>query len=44
MVVDAMSYYKNKNSESRRFETIVKNFSTAVHLDLKIAYMTFINV
>lgn len=44
MVVDAMSYYKNKNSEIRRFETLLKNFSAAVHLDLKIAYMTFINV
>ncbi len=54
-VVDAMNDFKNKKGEEQRFELLVKNFASSVHMDLKvclscfclivceISYMTFIN-
>ena len=41
--MDAMLHYKNKNNEQYKFQNLVKNFGYSVHLDLKVAYMTFIN-
>lgn len=36
LVMDAMSNFKNKNFEIKRFEFLVKNFKNAVHLDVKV--------
>ncbi|PRP79969.1 actin binding protein [Planoprotostelium fungivorum] len=42
-VLEAMSHYRNKNNETRRFETMVKYFGTSVHMDAKVAYVKFVN-
>jgi len=43
MVLEAMSHYRNKNNESKRFETLVKYFGACVHMDHKMAYVQFVN-
>jgi hypothetical protein len=43
LVLDGMTHYKNKNGEIHRYESLVKNFEQSVHLDMKVAYMSFIN-
>jgi hypothetical protein len=35
-VLEAMSFYKNRNKENRRFEHLVHNFGNAVHLDVAV--------
>ena len=35
-VLDAMSHFKNKNMETHRFETLVKEFSEALYPDLRV--------